>query len=98
MRGSSIDLDPALVELAQQRVVLERRELVALDDLGELAQLDRPGELARLEQRLQLVLREQGFDVDGRHGRSRDPKHQLSHLRPLFVQPRSRRTGPAVGP
>ena len=69
--------------------MLERRQLVRLDDVCELAQLDRAGQLARLEERLELVLREQGFDVDGRHGSESQVTTPLSHLRRVLVQPRS---------
>ena len=53
-RARRVDhLDSPLVELAQERVVLERRELVGLDELGELLQPDRAGVLARLEERFE---------------------------------------------
>ena len=51
--------------------MLEWREVVRLDEVGELAQLDRAGVLARLEERSNLVLRQQAVDVNGRHGESR---------------------------
>ena len=74
------DLDPALVELAQERFVLERGELVRLDEVGELVQPDRAGLLARLEERSNVVLREQAVDVDGRHGSSRALWHDTLPL------------------
>ena len=90
-RGRRVDdLDPPLVELAQERVVLERRQLVRLDEVGDLVQPDRAGLLARLEERSNLVLREQGLDVDGRHVRESARRiTTLSHCRRVLVQPRS---------
>ncbi len=70
-RGRVDDLDSALVQLAQERIVLEWRQVVRLDEVGELAQLDRAGVLARLEERSNLVLRQQAVNVNGRHGESR---------------------------
>ena len=61
------DLDAAPVELAVERVLLERVELVRLDDLGELRRLQRPGLLRSVQQLLELVVAQQMFDVDGRH-------------------------------
>ena len=59
----------ALVQLPQERIVLERGELVGLDEVGELAQANRAGLLARLEERSNIVLRQQAVYVNGRHGR-----------------------------
>ena len=64
---ASTHLDAALVELAQQRLVLERRELVRVHDLGDLGRADRARLLAALEQLPQLLEREDAVDVDGRH-------------------------------
>ena len=40
---------------------------MGLDELGELVETDRAGVLTRLEQHPNLVLRQQGFDVNGGH-------------------------------
>ena len=51
------DLDPAAVELAVERVLLEGVQLVRLDDVGELGRLQRAGLLGSLQQLLELVVR-----------------------------------------
>src|SRR5688500_15076376 len=61
------ELDPAPVELAVERVLLERVELVRLDDLAQLGRLQRPGLLRRVQQLLELVVAEEVVDVDGGH-------------------------------
>ena len=63
------DLDPALVELADEGLLLEPRELVRLDDFVHVRGSDRAGLLGGLEQDPQVVLRQQGLDVDSGHGR-----------------------------
>src|SRR5688500_8292343 len=61
------ELDPAPVELAVERVLLERVELVRLDDLAQLGRLQRPGLLRRVQQLLELVVSEELVDVDCGH-------------------------------
>ena len=62
------DLDPALVELTDERLLLEAGQLVRLDDVAHLRRPDRAGVLAGLEKRSKIVLGQQAFDVDSRHG------------------------------
>ena len=62
------DLDPPLVELANERLLLEAGQLVRLDDVAHFRRPDRARVLARLEKRSEIVLGQQAFDVDGRHG------------------------------
>ncbi len=52
------DLDATPVELAVERVLLQRVELVCLDDLGQSRRLQRPGLLGRVQQLLELVVKE----------------------------------------
>ena len=65
------DLDPALLELAHERLLLEPVQLVGLDDLVYLRRPDRADVLAGLDQGPQIVLGEQGLDVNRRHGKRR---------------------------
>ncbi len=62
------DLDAALVELPDERLVLEPGQLVRFDDVVHLRRADRAPLLARVEQRPELLLGQQTFDVDGGHG------------------------------
>ena len=58
------DLDRALVELTQQRVVLELGQLVRLGDLREICSLNGSDLLGVLEQLPDVLDCEDGFDVD----------------------------------
>ena len=94
--GRSLDdLDAALVELAHERLVLEPAELVRLDDLGDVGRADRARLLARLEERPEVVLREDGFDVDGGHGGKAEATGrcsgscEVSTVRVLLATPRA---------
>ena len=62
------DLDPALLELTHEGLLLEPVQLVGLDDLVHLRRPDRADVLAGLDQGPQIVLGEQGLDVNRRHG------------------------------
>jgi hypothetical protein len=84
-RGRLHDLDAPLVELADERLLLEPVELVGLDDLVDVGRADRAGLLAGLEQRPELILGEQGLDVDGRHGAGRGDA-PCDALSPRFPQ------------
>ena len=63
------DLDRALVELAQERVLLELGQLVRLGDLGEVGCADVPDLLGLLEQLPDLLDQEDVLDVDLGHAR-----------------------------
>src|SRR4029079_9569353 len=62
------DLDPSLVELPDERLLLEAGQLVRLDDVVHVRRADRATLLARVEHRAELLLGQQAFDVDGGHG------------------------------
>ena len=73
----------ALVELAQERVVLELGELVRLRDLGEVGRADRPDLLGLLEQLPDLLDDEDRLDVGLAHagrGKTRDCLETLSRI------------------
>ena len=64
-RGGHLhDLDATLVQLAQQRFVLERCELVHLDDVRDFSRANRSRLLTALEELAQLLEREDVVDVD----------------------------------
>ena len=52
------ELEAARLQLALQRLDLERRELVWLEELGELEPPDRPGRFRRVEERTELLVPE----------------------------------------
>src|SRR5688500_104634 len=89
------ELDPAPVELAVERVLLERVELVRLDDLAQLGRLQRPGLLRRVQQLLELVVAEEVVDVDGGHFWGRSRAFYRDHLasKPSCPVPNRRRSG-----
>ena len=58
------DVDAARLELAEEQVDLEDVELVRLGDLGELALPDRARGLCRLEQDLEVLVVQDGLDLD----------------------------------
>ena len=76
------DLDPATVELAVEGVLLQRVELVCLEDVGELGCLQRPGLLGDVQELKELVVPEQVVDVDGRHGGKRTSTRELLGTKP----------------
>ena len=63
------DLDRALVELPQNGVLLELRELVGLGDLGEVGRAHTPDLLGLLEQLPDVLDEEDVVDVDLGHAR-----------------------------
>ena len=63
------DLDRPLVELPQDRVLLELRELVRLGDLGEVRRTHIPHLLCSFEQLADLLDQEDVIDVDLSHAR-----------------------------
>ena len=65
--GALDDLDAQLVELADERLLLETGQLMRLDDVAHIRGPNRPRVLARVEKRSEVVLGQQAFDVDGRH-------------------------------
>ena len=69
-RGACLDdLDRAPVELAQERVLLELRQLVRLRHLGEVGHADASDLLRLLEQLPDLLDEEDVVDVDLGHTR-----------------------------
>ena len=63
------DLDRALIELAQNGVLLELRELVDLGDLGEVGRAHAPNLLGCFEQLPDFLDQEDVLDVDLGHAR-----------------------------
>jgi hypothetical protein len=78
------DLDRALIELAQHRVLLELRQLVHLGDLREIRGADGPDLLGLLQQLPDLLDEEYVIDVDLGHaaGEPRAVGDNLSRSRP----------------
>ena len=68
------DLDRALVELAQEGVLLELGQLVRLGDLGEIGRADGPDLLGLLEQLPDVLDQEDVLDVDLGHARRGDAR------------------------
>src|SRR6185503_3563044 len=66
--GCLDDLDAALVELSDERFLLEPGQLVRLDDVADLGRADRAGVPARVEEPSEAVLAQQPFDGAGRQG------------------------------
>ena len=82
------DLDRPLVELAEERVLLELRQLVCLRHLGEIGRADRAGLLGLLEQLPDVLDDEDALDVGLTHagqGDARLSADTLSHSEALCL-------------
>src|SRR5205823_6278136 len=100
-------LDAALVKIAVDRVCLEQPALERLQDLQQLGVPDRPRLFSSLEQLLELLVGQEGVQLDRRHTRLPNvplecsletPHHGVSGLCTLTRIMSSPNSGNANGP